>query len=76
MLEQGWEDRGDHKIDDVTDKELIEYMMGFDIQLTVPRSMLGGKKDGMVFVVTHHETNRRGQMVAHLKFTADQNISF
>lgn len=71
VLEQGWEERGDLKIDEATDKALIEYMMGFDVQLTMPKTVYSGKKEGQVFVVTHYEINRRDQMTAHIRFTAD-----
>ena len=32
VLEQGCEDKGEHKIDDATDKELVEDMMGYWIR--------------------------------------------
>ena len=54
-LEAGWETRGDEKIDEVTDKELVEYAMGHDVQFTIGTSTRSarGKRD-RVIMIDHH----------------------
>ena len=67
VLSPGWETNGEGMIEPVSDKEILEYLMGFDVRIKFSGRIAKGKREGQIATVCHHEVNRRGEMVAHIR---------
>ncbi len=67
MLTNNWEEYGDILFDKVSDKQLVEYIMGKDIHMHVPEAYHPKYKVNWKFMLTGYELSRRNDTIASMK---------
>ena len=67
VLANDWEKYGDILLDKVSDKQLVEYIIGKDIHMYVPEAYHPKYKVNWKFMLTGYELSRRNDTIASMK---------
>jgi hypothetical protein len=67
VLADNWEKYGDMLLDKVSDRQLVEYIMGKDIHMFIPEAYHPKYKVNWKFMLTGYELSRRNDTIANMK---------
>jgi hypothetical protein len=67
VLTNNWEEYGDILFDKVSDKQLVEYIMGKDLHIYIPDAYHPKYNVNWKFMLTDYELSRRNDTIASMK---------
>jgi hypothetical protein len=67
LLANNWEEYEDILLDKVSDRQLVEYIMGKDIHVYVPEAYHPKYKVNLKFMLTGYELSRRNDTIVSMK---------